>query len=117
MLGVFNGFYKCEEIIVDVVQLNPLAYGLEGSCIWFEVSITINGNDIALSDFHFYLADSNKKIINPSLMYDSSNYVKTKNDIGVFVGFEFSPDFFYNIPVFCFYCDTYKRVELIELVC
>lgn len=55
--------------------------------------------------------------IDPASVLDSSHYNTIKNDYGVFVSFDFKPDFFYFVPVFGFYCDTYKRVELIELAC
>lgn len=116
VLGVFNGVFK-GEIIVDVVQIDPDEYDLEKNYIWFDVGVSVGEVDIALSAFHFYLADSNKKMINPVSMVDSSDYDKSKIDYGVFVGFDFKPDFFYSVPTFGFYCDTYKRVELIELSC
>lgn len=116
MLGVFNGVFK-GDVTVDVVQIDPAEYDLNSNYIWFDVGVSVGGADIPLSAFHFYLADSDRKMINPASVMDSSYYDKTKVDYGVLVGFDFSPDFFYNVPVFGFYCNTYKRVELIELTC
>jgi len=115
MLGVFNGIYKDNKISVDVVQADPAVYELDENLIWFDVSVSVeNQTDITLSAFRFYLADSDKKIINPASVVDSSHFDK---GMGVVVGFEFKPDFFYSVPVFGVYCDTHKRLELIEMTC
>ena len=117
MLHIYNGIFKDDKIKVDVVQINPADYDLDCDCIWFDVGVSISKSVILLSSFRFYLADSNKTLMNPVAVVESPHYDKEKVSLGVLVGFEFKPDFFYSIPVLGFYCDTYKRVELVKLTC
>lgn len=114
MLCIYNGVFRDEKMMVDVVQIDPAIYELDGNYIWFDVGVAVV-KPYVVSPFRFYLADSNKKMINPVLVLNSDHYDKTKIDFAVMVGFDFKPDFFYNVPLFGFHCDTYKRVELIEL--
>ena len=118
MFANFNGVYKENGIFVDVVQIDYILYDLNENYLWFEVGIAVESkSDIKISDFNFYLFDSNKKIFNPVSLNNSYQYHRKNVDFSVLVGFEFKPDYFYNAPTFGFYYTNLNRVELIKLVC